>query len=61
MIDGEREAAVIQALAELARGLEIADLELKQGSFVASRQTIKHCRELVALADVALARRGPPR
>jgi valyl-tRNA synthetase len=47
----EARRAVIQTVAELDRGMQIIEIQLKTGKFMDARETAKKCRDLVKLQD----------
>lgn len=58
MITGEHEAQLIQCIGELDRGLTVLKAELRQGDFVASRNTAKLLEVLVQIADQTIKTAG---
>lgn len=47
----ERQAVAIQAVAELSRGLDVMDAELRRGDFTGARDSIRTMRALVSILD----------
>ena len=48
---GETIAALIQTVAELDRGTQIMDIELRGGKFTAARDSLAQLRAIVLLQD----------
>ncbi|OCB09257.1 hypothetical protein A5717_26135 [Mycolicibacterium porcinum] len=50
----ENRRLALQSTAELARGLDILDKELRLGRFASARETVAMMRGVVQVADAAL-------